>query len=83
MYEIVRIVLYMHFYRRCTFSLIRYNNFTNSTKSFVYTLNLYSLFTHTHICIYFWHKFLLRKFLERIKFARVAAVKRTPNRNVL
>lgn len=80
MYEIVRIVLYMHFhgsvnrsvnYRRCTFSLIRYNNFTNSTKSFVYTLNLYSLFTHTHICIYFSHKFLLRKFLERIKFARV------------
>lgn len=55
MYEIVRIVLYMHFYRRCTFSLIRYNNFTNSTKSSVYTLNLYSLFTHTHthICIYF------------------------------
>lgn len=51
MYEIVRIVLYMHFYRRCTFSLIRYNNFTNSTKSFVYTLN-FSFYTHAYIYVY-------------------------------
>lgn len=61
------------------YHLPRYNNFTNSIKSFVYTLNSHPLFTY----ISQFQISLSRKFLRKNKIRTRIFAKRTPSRNVL
>lgn len=74
-------IIYKHRERgvKKLYHLPRYKNFTNSIKSFVYTLNSHPLFTY----ISQFQISLSRKFLRQNKIRTRIFAKRTPSRNVL